>query len=161
MDSGGSVGEAAVGATVIGDVVVAGDSPFLVLSDAVDGVLESGVAPASGNDAAGVLKAIERDRRRLYAAEIEALDQIDRRGLHRTDGHASAQVQLRHVAKLSGGQARAGARRGRGHRPVDVADLTMRAWMLALALAACAQGPSIARTRTTHQRRTSHRSTIR
>ncbi len=109
MDSGGSEGEAAVGTTVIGDVVVAGDSPFLVLSGAVDGVLESGVAPASGNDASGVLKAIERDRRRLYAAEIEAMDQIDRRALHKTDGHASAQVQLRHVAKLSGAQALAAA----------------------------------------------------
>ena len=105
MDSGGSVGEAAAGTTVIGDVVVADDSPFLALSEAVDGVLESGLSPASGNDAAGVLKAIDREQRRLHAAYVEVMNQIDQRGLHRTDGHANVRVQARHVSKLSGGEA--------------------------------------------------------
>ena len=105
MDSGGSAGNE----TVIGDVVVADASPFLALSEAVDSVLESSLSPASGEDCSGVLKTLERDRRRLYAAEIEVMDQIDRRGLHKTDGHASAQVQARHVAKLSGGEALARA----------------------------------------------------
>ncbi len=101
MDSGGSAGSG----TVIGDVVVADDSPFVALSEAVDGVLESGLSPASGNDAAGVLKAIDREQRRLHAAYVEVMNQIDRRGLHRTDGHANVRVQARHVSKLSGGEA--------------------------------------------------------
>ena len=102
MDSGGSAG---AGGTVIGDVVVADDSPFLALAEAVDGVLESGLSPASGNDAAGVLKAIDREQRRLHAAYVEVMDQIDQRSLYRTDGHANVRVQARHVSKLSGGEA--------------------------------------------------------
>lgn len=108
MDSGGSAGTAtATGTGVVGDVIVADDSPFVALADGVDAVLASSLAPASGNDAAGVLAVIERDRRRLYAAVIETMDQIDRRSLHQTDGHASVQVQIRHVAKLSGSEAHA------------------------------------------------------
>ena len=54
MDSGGSAGNE----TVIGDVVVADDSPFLALSEAVDSVLGSSLSPASGEDCSGVLKTL-------------------------------------------------------------------------------------------------------
>lgn len=108
MDSGGSAGSntaGAAGTVVVGDVVMATDSPFLALSRAVDGVFESGLSPASGNDAAGVLSAIEREQRRLHAAHVEVMNQIDQRSLHQTDGHASVKVQAQHVSKLSGGEA--------------------------------------------------------
>lgn len=40
-------------AVVIGDVLVAGDSPFVELDQSVDLVLASSLSPASGEDAAG------------------------------------------------------------------------------------------------------------
>ena len=104
MDSGGSHQSTGV---PVGDVLVADDSPFAALTAAVDGVLDSGLSPATGDDAAGVIKALERESRRLHAAKVEVMNQIDQRGLHRTDGHSTAQVQVRHVAKLSNGEAAA------------------------------------------------------
>lgn len=89
----------------LGEVLVADDSAFAALAEAVDGVLGSGLCPASGADAAGLLQVLEREARRLHAAAVEAMHQIELGGLHRTDGHGTVKAQARHVNRLSNGEA--------------------------------------------------------
>ena len=93
-----------------GGVIAAGDVVLVGLSDAVDAVVGSGLCPASGKDAAGVLRALERESRRLQAAAVEVMNQIDQAAMFRVDGHANVKVQARHVARLSNGEANARAK---------------------------------------------------
>ncbi|CAN5162775.1 hypothetical protein BH20ACT3_BH20ACT3_06680 [soil metagenome] len=83
------------------------------LSAGLDALSVAEVEPVDAGDATTVIGELEVVARRVRALQIEAVDAIDQRGLHRVDGHASAKVLVRHVAKLSGAEAarRAGAAR--------------------------------------------------
>lgn len=52
-----------------------------------------------------MVRGLERGARVVRAAQVALVDEIDRRGLHKTDGHASARVLVRHAANLSDGEA--------------------------------------------------------
>jgi hypothetical protein len=83
------------------------------LSAGLDALSVAGVDPVDAPDAVTVVGELEVVARRVRALQVEALDQIDQRGLHRVDGHASAKVLVRHAAQLSNAEAarRAGAAR--------------------------------------------------
>ena len=51
------------------------------------------------------LKALAAARARLEAEAADLLGEIERSGIHRGDGHASAKVMARHVGRLSGATA--------------------------------------------------------
>lgn len=85
----------------------------------LDALFAAGVAPADPDDAAVVVAELERLRRRIDAAGVEALAAIDARGLYRVDGHASAKVMVRHVAQLSPGEAAARARSAAALRDLE------------------------------------------
>ena len=87
------------------DDAAPGSSPLEVLDAAIDGLFESGLVPVSAETAAGAVAELERLARRVHAAQIELMDQIDRRGMHRGDGHATVKVLARHAGKLSNGEA--------------------------------------------------------
>jgi hypothetical protein len=76
----------------------------------LDEVLAAGVEPSDSPEAIGLIRELESLGRRLDAARVDLVDAIDRKGLHRVDGHHSAKVMVRHVAKLSGPEAAARAR---------------------------------------------------
>lgn len=79
----------------------------------LDGLVEAGVEPVDAGDAVVLVQELEVQARRLRALQVDLVDRIDRRGLHRVDGHASAKVMVRHAAQLSNAEAcrRAGAAR--------------------------------------------------
>ena len=83
------------------------------LAAAVDALLVAGVEPVDAPDASVVVREVEVQARRLASVQVELVSAIDHRGLHRVDGHASAKVLVRHVARLSNTEAarRAGAAR--------------------------------------------------
>ena len=83
----------------------AGSEAIDALSAALDTVLSSGLDPADAAEARDLIARLETQGRRLRAAQVELLDTISRRGLHRPDGHASAKVMVRHVANLSTAEA--------------------------------------------------------
>lgn len=72
---------------------------------ALDDLFESGIEPTDADDAKALITAVEQLARRVRAAQVEVLSQIDRRGLHRADGHASAKVVVRYHAKSSDAEA--------------------------------------------------------
>ena len=80
------------------------------ISSELDELLEAGLDPADESEALALVNQLETIGRKVAAAQVEALDVIDRRGLHRADGHFSAKVMVRHVAKLSAPEAAARAR---------------------------------------------------
>jgi hypothetical protein len=82
----------------------------------LDEVLAARLEPADSPDAIRLIRELESLGRRLDAAKVELIDAIDRQGLHRVDGHHSAKVMVRHVAKLSGPEAAARARTARALR---------------------------------------------
>lgn len=59
----------------------------------------------TADEAAAEMARLERERRRIDAAQISLLDQVDRSQVFRTDGHYSARVMLRLHAHLSGPEA--------------------------------------------------------
>ncbi len=58
---------------------------------------------------------------------MELVDVIDRKGLHRTDGHHSAKIMVRHVARLSGAEAAARAKTARALRDLPETRAAFRA----------------------------------
>ncbi len=82
----------------------------------LDEVLTAGLDPVDSADAIGLINKLEKLGRRLDAARVELVDVIDRKGLHRADGHHSAKIMVRHVAKLSGAEAAARARTAKALR---------------------------------------------
>lgn len=70
----------------------------------------AGVVPFDHVDAITELRELEVLGRQVRARQLELMAQVDQRGLHRFDGHASAKVMVRHVARLSPSEA---ARRAR------------------------------------------------
>lgn len=71
----------------------------------MDAVVAAGVDPVDHRDAAVLIQELEVLHRRLRTMQVEVMDRIEARGLHRFDGHASAKVMVRHVAKLSNAEA--------------------------------------------------------
>ena len=77
---------------------------------ALDAVLASGVEPVDAGEARALIVEMEGLRRRADAAALSLQASIQRRGLHRADGHRSAKAMVRHVARLSPAEAAARAR---------------------------------------------------
>ncbi|CAN5849327.1 hypothetical protein BH23ACT2_BH23ACT2_08430 [soil metagenome] len=71
----------------------------------LDALRVAGVDPVDAADARDLIGEVEHVGRRVRAVQVELVDQIDRQGLHRGDGHASAKVLVRHVAGLSDAEA--------------------------------------------------------
>ena len=80
---------------------------------AVDALVEAGVAPSDAADARVLISEVEAVARRVRAVQVAVVDEIDRCGAHRVDGHGSAKVMVRHVAQLSNAEAFRRSRRGR------------------------------------------------
>ena len=74
---------------------------------AITQLFEAGISPVDGRDAVAWLREIEVLRRRIDAAATMLVGEIDRRELHADDGHASASVMARHVARVAGAEAAA------------------------------------------------------
>ena len=66
-----------------------------------------------GGDVTALMAGVERITRRASATQLSLLDAVQQRELHRADGHATAKTMLRHVGRLSHGEA---AARGRSMR---------------------------------------------
>ena len=75
------------------------------VSAGVDSLFEAGVEPANARDAVACIAEFEQMRRRMDAAQMVLLGDIDSRGLFRPDGHGSAKIMMRHVGGLSNGEA--------------------------------------------------------
>ena len=76
-----------------------------VLDRALDRVAEITVAPFDSRDAATVIKRVESVGRRIDSIQAAVLGAVDEDMLYAADGHFSAKVMVRHVAKLSGPEA--------------------------------------------------------
>jgi Domain of unknown function (DUF222) len=85
------------------------------LNTVLDRLLDGDLAPGDGAEARELVAAAEAACRRLGAVQVRLLDEVERTGAFSADGHASAKVMIRHVAKLSNGSA---AARQRGARMV-------------------------------------------
>lgn len=72
--------------------------------DALDA---AGVVPVNSRDAIACIEAIEKLRRRADFSAVAVLDAVDDHGFFAADGHANAKVMVRHVARLSHGEAAA------------------------------------------------------
>jgi hypothetical protein len=72
---------------------------------ALDALGAAGVAAFDAHDAVELVRDVERLVRRTRAVAVDVVDGIDRAGWHRADGHASAKVMVRHVARLSSAEA--------------------------------------------------------
>lgn len=83
------------------------------LEAAVDDLLGVDLEGLDADRAAAAIAGLERECRRLQAAQIELLAAVDSSGAYAADGHFSAKVMMRHHARLSGVEAsrRDGVRR--------------------------------------------------
>ena len=81
------------------------DDALQSITEGLDALLVAGPAPTDPRQAIAAIKALEEANRKLVAAQAEMFQVIEQRGLHRTDGHFSPKVMVRHVAKLSGAEA--------------------------------------------------------
>ena len=77
-----------------------------LLDVGIDKLVAEGFDPLDDADAVMRVEAIERRLRRLQAAAVDQLAGIDRTKTFRADGHRTAGTMVRHVARLSGGEAR-------------------------------------------------------
>ncbi len=77
----------------------------LLLNTAIDAVAGLNLEFAGDKEVRGLLAGLEHCERRLASAQIATLDAVDERGLYSADGHFSAKVTGRHVARLSNGEA--------------------------------------------------------
>ncbi|MEO9220745.1 MAG: HNH endonuclease signature motif containing protein [Mycobacteriaceae bacterium] len=98
-----------------------------LLGAGVDAVVAAGVAPVDGPDAVVVVRELEVLVRRLRAQQVAVVEAIDRGGLHRVDGHGSAKVMVRHVARLSSGEAHRRASAARALRDLPAVAEAFRA----------------------------------
>ncbi|HEX2576071.1 MAG TPA: DUF222 domain-containing protein [Aquihabitans sp.] len=89
---------------------------FDAVSRALDGLAAVGVAPFDAADARVVIAELEVLARRMRSFQVDVVDGVEQRGLHRVDGHASAKVLVRHVAKLSDVEAHRRAQAARALR---------------------------------------------
>jgi hypothetical protein len=84
--------------------------------DALDG---AGLVPVDGRDAYAVVRRLERIIGRVSALGADLFGEIERRGLHKEDGHGTARSMVRFAADLSSAEAgrRAKAARTLGAMP--------------------------------------------
>lgn len=75
------------------------------LTAAVDALQEAGVTPHDAAEARALIVGLETQARRLRSVQVDLVGEIDRTGACVLDGHASAKVMVRHVAKLSNPEA--------------------------------------------------------
>jgi len=86
----------------------------------VDELLEEGFDVGGADATAGVIAGLERECRRLQAAQVALLDAVDRSGVYSVDGHFSAKVMVRHHAQLSGAESAQRQRLMRAMRDLPV-----------------------------------------
>jgi 5-methylcytosine-specific restriction endonuclease McrA len=104
-DTGGSDG------AELADAARAG--AFAALDAALDELLAVGVTPADAADACGLIQRLEAVGSRVDAAQRRLLGEVDRTGVYGFDGHTSAKAMMRHVGRLSPGEANLRAREQR------------------------------------------------
>ncbi len=83
------------------------------MNDVLESLLDNDFELGDAADARELVAAAETARRRLGAVQIRLLAEVERTGTFHDDGHASAKVMVRHVAKVSNREA---AARQRGAR---------------------------------------------
>ncbi len=83
------------------------DDALTKISEGLEELLAAGLEPVNARSAINAIKKVESVGRRIAAAQADLVDAIDQRGQYAVDGHASAKVMVRHVAKLSAGEAAA------------------------------------------------------
>ncbi len=71
----------------------------------LDGLLSEDWVPSGCEEAMVRVRAVESLSRRFHALQVEVLDRVDRLGVFKADGHASAKVMVRHGANLSNVEA--------------------------------------------------------
>ncbi|MEZ5180087.1 MAG: DUF222 domain-containing protein [Acidimicrobiales bacterium] len=72
---------------------------------ALDSLAVAGMVASDARDAVTLVREVESLVRRARSLAVAVVDGIDRAGWHRADGHASAKVMVRHVARLSAAEA--------------------------------------------------------
>ncbi len=75
------------------------------LTASLDALAGAGVDPVDVRDAVTLVREMEVIARRVRSVQLTVAERIDRRGLHRHDGHASIKVFVRHNARLSDAEA--------------------------------------------------------
>ncbi len=70
---------------------------------AIDQLQSFDMATLDDAQVLGLIDGFEREARRLRWLQLAVMDEVERRGLHRNDGHASAKVLVRHRGQLPGG----------------------------------------------------------
>jgi uncharacterized protein DUF222 len=80
------------------------------LNEALGRLLDGDLVPADAAEARKLVAEAEKARRRLGAVELRLMAEVERTRSYQADGHLSAKVMVRHVAKLSNGEAAARAR---------------------------------------------------
>lgn len=76
-----------------------------LVSSGLDALRAVGWVPLGVDDAARVIRETEVLGRRLHAVQVGVLAAVERSGVHKADGHASAKVMVRHCGNLSGAEA--------------------------------------------------------
>jgi len=84
-----------------------------VIAAGIDQLGAANFDTADATATASLIAGLERECRRLQAAQVELLAAVERSGIHSADGHFSAKIMVRHHAQLSGPEA---AQRLRVHR---------------------------------------------
>lgn len=85
-----------------------GDIPAAALADlasALERVDALSARDLWDHETRELLSGLEVGARRIDAARVTVLGQVQRSGLHEVDGHASAKVMVRHTCRLSGAEA--------------------------------------------------------
>ncbi len=85
-----------------------GDTPAAALADlasALDRVGALAGCDLWDHETRALIEGLEVGARRIDAARVSVLGQVQRSGLHHVDGHASAKVMVRHTCRLSGSEA--------------------------------------------------------
>nr|WP_291836576.1 hypothetical protein [Candidatus Microthrix sp.] len=80
---------------------------------AMDELFEAGFDPADSRDAVVWIEELDRLGRRVDAAQSVLMGAIQRRVLHTADGHGSAKIMVRHVARLTEAEASVRAKTAR------------------------------------------------
>jgi len=75
------------------------------VSAAIDVLVDAEVDVFDAESAAAAIASLERECRRLQAAQVRLLGEIDSSGIYSADGHFSARVMMRHHGQLSGVEA--------------------------------------------------------
>ncbi len=104
-----------------------------VLSDfrtVADRLLSVGLTPVDVIDASDVVRGLEAGARVVRAAQVGLVDEIDRRGLFKADGHRSAKVMVRHTANLSDAEALRRAKAARACRDLPAVAAALRSGRL-------------------------------